>query len=59
MDKLLKYKLYIKMNKLWESYELLLILSNMDEYNISDIPSRFLNAQHFQSSMDQPNLDNV
>jgi hypothetical protein len=31
----------------------------MDEYNISDIPSRFLNTQHFQSSMDQPNLGNV
>lgn len=31
----------------------------MDEYHISNIPQRFLMAQHYQSSMDQPNLQNV
>lgn len=31
----------------------------MDEYHISNLPERFLMTQHYQSSMDQPNLDNV
>lgn len=31
----------------------------MDEYHISDIPQRFIMAQHYSSSLEQPNLQNV
>jgi hypothetical protein len=39
---------------------LLLLLSiEMDEYHISDLPQRFLMAQHYHSSLEEPNLSNV
>ena len=31
----------------------------MDQYYISDTAQRSLMAQHFHSSLDEPNLDNV
>ena len=31
----------------------------MDQYYISDTSQKFLMAQHFHSSLDEPNLDNV
>lgn len=31
----------------------------MDQYFLSDEPSKFLMTQHFHSSMNEPNLDNV
>lgn len=31
----------------------------MDEYHIANLPERFLMTKHYQSSMEEPNLDNV
>ena len=31
----------------------------MDQYHLSDTSNKFLMAQHFHSSLDQPNLENV
>lgn len=31
----------------------------MDQYYLSNVPERTLMAQHFHSSLDEPNLDNV
>ena len=31
----------------------------MDEYYLSNSPEKYLMAQHYHSSLDQPNLENV
>lgn len=31
----------------------------MDQYYLADSPQKFLMTQHYHSSLDEPNLDNV